>query len=83
MGQRLAMDGKEGGRGYLVVQMFNVLLYRINKLSLVSCIAPRIYTSVVQQKDHNRQKTTYPWPNEKVIKPKASQSHCAPCQVYP
>ena len=35
MGQWLEMDRKEGGRGYLVVQVFNVLPNRINQLSLV------------------------------------------------
>ena len=35
VGQWLEMDGKEGGRGYLVVQVFNVLLNRINQLNLV------------------------------------------------
>ena len=47
------MDGKEGGGGYLVVRMLNDLNYRIDRLSLYSCIVRRIYTSVVQRKDLN------------------------------
>ena len=35
VGPWLEMDWKEGGRGYLVEQVLNVLLYGIDKLSLV------------------------------------------------
>ena len=60
MGQWLEMDGKEWGGGYLVVQMFNVLFTESISRAWYSCIAPWIYPSVVQQKDHNRQRKHIP-----------------------
>jgi hypothetical protein len=61
--------GKEGGREYLVaVQALNVLLYQIDKLSQVLLYAPRIYTSVIQPKDHDSQRGAYVWPNKQRTK---------------
>ena len=61
------MDGNEG-EGYLVVQVLNVFLYRINKLGLVLLYrTTNLHEYRSARKITIGKESTYLWPNEKRI----------------
>ena len=52
--------GRKGRRKYFVVQVFNVLPYKINKSSLVLLYRTTNLHECLQRKDHDRQRKHVP-----------------------